>query len=463
MLEKDKQPVTVRPTVEPGRISKENPYDRDYGKKPVTLVSATLLVIANMIGTGVFTTLGLQLSGVPSIPGVLLLWIAGGASAFCGALAYGELGAMMPRSGGEYAYLSKIYHPAAGFLSGCVSIVAGFGAPIALAAIALGHYTQALFPWFHKTAAGVIAIGFLTLVHLVDVRLGCQFQNVFTAGKILLIGAFVAAGLLTAHPQHIVLWQGNEARTILSPAFAVGLVYVSYAYSGWNASVYVAGEIPKPERNIPVSLFLGTLFVSACYVLLNFVFLYTVPVSELTGKIDVAFLSAEAVFGGMGARIVTLLICLALISTLSSMIMVGPRVTQAMGEDISTLKVFAKRNKSGSPVYALLLQSSVALLLATASAFNAILTYVGFTLTLFTFMTVLGIFILRVRKPGVNRPFKMWGYPVTPAFFLLLNGWMLCYLLIQRPIPSSVGLLTVGSMLLLYLLLARFSNDKVKK
>ena len=160
--------------------------------KPVTLFSATLLVIANMVGTGVFTTLGLQLIGIDSLPSVLFLWVVGGVSAFCGALAYGELGAMMPRSGGEYAYLSNIYHPAAGFISGCASVVAGFGAPIALAAIALGRYMQAVFPQIDQTTAGACAIAVLTLVHLVDVRFGCQFQNVFTAGKILLIAAFVA-------------------------------------------------------------------------------------------------------------------------------------------------------------------------------------------------------------------------------------------------------------------------------
>jgi APA family basic amino acid/polyamine antiporter len=292
----------------------------------------------------------------------------------------------------------------------------------------------------------------------VDVRFGCQFQNVFTANKILLIIAFIIAGFFTAHPQQVVLWDGNEVETIFSPAFAVGLVYVSYASSGWNASAYVAGEVPKPERNLPISLFVGTLFVSICYVLLNFIFLYTVPVQELTGRIDVAYLSAKALFGGAGVRIVTLLICLALVSNLSSMIMAGPRVTQAMGEDIGILRVFAKKNKRGSPAYAILLQSSVAMLLAVTSSFNAILTYVGFTLTMFAFLTVMGVFVLRVKKPGIKRSFKMLGYPATPAFYLLLNGWMLCYLLIQRPIPSSVGLLTVGSALILYRLLARPAN-----
>ncbi len=430
-------------------------HDEKQQSKPITLFSATLLVIANMIGTGVFTTLGLQLVSVHSLPSVLLLWIAGGISAFCGALAYGELGAMMPRSGGEYPYLSNIYHPAAGFLSGCASIVAGFGAPIALTAIALGHYLRAVYPGINETAVGVSAIAVLTMIHLVDVSFGCQFQNVFTAGKILLIVTFIAAGFFTQHPQQVVTLEGNEVETIFSPAFAVALVYVSYAYSGWNASAYVAGEIQKPERNVPISLFMGTLFVSICYVLLNFIFLYTVPVQQLTGRIDVAYLSAKAVFGSSGARIVTLLICFALVSSLSSMIMAGPRVAQAMGEDISALRILARKNRRGSPVYAVLLQSSVAMLLALTSTFNAILTYVGFTLALFAFLTVLGVIVLRVKRPGAKRPFKMWGYPVTPAFYLVLNGWMLCYLLIQRPLPSAVSLLTVGSALLLYIILAR--------
>ncbi len=420
-------------------------------KKPVTLFSATILVVANMIGTGVFTTLGFQVAGVHSPFSVLMLWVVGGASAFCGALSYGELGAMMPRSGGEYTYLSRIYHPAVGFLAGCVSFVAGFAAPVALAAIALGHYLGAVFPGVDKTAVAVSAIAILTLVHLVDVRFGCDFQNFITVGKIALILVFVASGFFVAHPQEIVLPSVRSGvESIFSPEFAVALVYVSFAYSGWNASAYIAGEIPRPERNLPVSLFLGTVFVSLCYVLLNFIFLYTVPVGELAGKINVGYLSAKAIFGGAGSRIMTLLICLALVSTLSSMIMIGPRVIQTMGEDFGILKLLAKRSGRGVPVPAILLQSSASILLAITSAFNIILTYVGFTLALCTCMSVLGVFVLRVRSPHMERPFKTWGYPVTPAVFLLLNGWMLCYLLIQRPLPSAVGLLTVACALLLY-------------
>ncbi len=420
-------------------------------KKPVSLFSATILVIANMIGTGVFTTLGFQLASVHSPFSAIALWVVGGIVSFCGAISYGELGAMMPRSGGEYAYLSEIYHPAIGFLTGSVSILVGFGAPIALAAMALGRYLGVAFPGVDETVVAVIAIAIISLVHLVDVRFGCRFQNVFTVGKILLIAAFVVAGFSMPYPQRIGLPASlGELGSVFNPAFAVGLVYVSFAYSGWNASAYIAGEISKPERNLSISLFLGTLTVSVCYVLLNVVFLLTVPAGELTGKIEVGYFSAKAIFGESGVRLMTYLICLALISTLSSMIMVGPRVAATMGEDVRALGFLAVRSRHGVPVRAILIQSSIAILFALTAAFNFVLTYVGFTLTLFTCMAVLGVFVLRFREPHRNRPFKTWGYPVAPALYLVVNGWMLCYLVIQRPLSSAFCLATVASLLVLY-------------
>jgi basic amino acid/polyamine antiporter, APA family len=424
-------------------------------KRPVTLFSAVVIVIANMIGAGVFTTLGFQVSILHSPFSVLLLWILGGVGAFCGALCYGELGAMMPRSGGEYTYLSNIYHPAVGFLSGWVSIVAGFAAPIALAALALGEYAGALFPGVDKTTIAVAAIVALSMVHLIDVRFGCHFQNLFTVGKIILILSFIGLGLCLAHPQPITLLPArHDVHAIFSPGFAVSLVYVFYAYSGWNSASYVAGEILRPEKNLPLSLFIGTAIVSLCYVLLNFVFLYTVPIPELAGKIDVGYLSARAIFGGTGSTVMTLLICLALISSLSSLIMVGPRVTQTMGEDMAILRVLAKKTKRGVPYFAIALQSLVAIFLTLTSTFNAVLTYVGFTLALFASLTIGGVLVLRRQNPLLPRPFKTWGYPVTPAVFLILYGWMLGYLFIDRPLPSLCGLLTVASGLLVYKLVA---------
>jgi basic amino acid/polyamine antiporter, APA family len=424
-------------------------------KRPVSLFSAAIIVIANMIGIGVFTTLGFQVASLRSPFAVLMLWVLGGVGAFCGALCYGELGAMMPRSGGEYTYLSNIYHPAIGFLSGWVSMVAGFAAPIALAAIALGAYAGAIVPGIDKTVIAVSIIVILSLVHLADVRFGCHFQNLFTGGKILLIVAFIVLGLFVANPQDIPLVPSRrDLGSVFSPGFAISLVYVFYAYSGWNSSSYIAGEILRPEKNLPISLFIGAAFVSVCYCLLNYVFLYTVPMGQLSGQIDVGYLSANSIFGPRGGAMMTVLVCLALISSLSSLIMVGPRVTQTMSEDLPRLRFFARRNASGAPVFAIILQSLVAIFLTLTATFNAVLTYVGFTLALFASLTVMGVFVLRIRHPDLPRPFRTWGYPVTPAIFLVLYGWMICYLVIERPLPSLFGLLTVASGLLLYKLLA---------
>jgi APA family basic amino acid/polyamine antiporter len=424
-------------------------------RRPVTLFSAAVIVIANMIGIGVFTTLGFQVASLHSPFAVLMLWVLGGVGAFCGALCYGELGSMMPRSGGEYTYLSNIYHPAIGFLSGWVSMVAGFAAPSALAAIAFGEYAGVILPGIDKMVIAVSIIVILSLVHLTDVKFGCHFQNLFTGGKILLIAAFIVLGFFVTSPQNITLVPSrSDLGSMFSPGFAISLVYVFYAYSGWNSSSYIAGEILRPERNLPISLFLGAAFVSVCYCLINYIFLYTVPMSELSGQIDVGYLSAKSIFGPRGGAIMTVLICLALISSLSSLIMVGPRVTQTMGEDLARLRFFAGRNARGAPVFAIILQALVAIFLTLTATFNAVLTYVGFTLALFASLTVLGVFVLRIRHPDLPRPFKTWGYPVTPAIFLVLYGWMICYLFIERPLPSVCGLLTVASGLLLYKLLA---------
>jgi basic amino acid/polyamine antiporter, APA family len=424
-------------------------------KRPVTLFSAAIIVIANMIGIGVFTTLGFQVASLHSPFAILMLWVLGGLGAFCGALCYGELGAMMPRSGGEYTYLSHIYHPAVGFLSGWVSMVAGFAAPIALAAIALGEYAGPLLPGLDKTVIAVSTIVILSIVHLTHVRFGVYFQNLFTGGKILLIVIFIVLGFSVTSPQDITLVPSrSDLGSMFSPAFAISLVYVFYAYSGWNSSSYIAGEILRPEKNLPISLFLGAAFVSLCYCLINYIFLYTVPMSELAGQIDIGYLSAKSIFGQRGGTMMTVLVCLALVSSLSSLIMVGPRVTQTMCEDLHRLRILARRNASGAPVFAIILQALVAIFLTLTATFNAVLTYVGFTLALFASLTVAGVFVLRLRRPHLPRPFKTWGYPVTPAIFLLLYGWMLCYLVIERPLPSVFGLLTLASGLLLYKLLA---------
>lgn len=413
-------------------------------KKAIGLYAATSIVIANMIGTGVFTSLGFQVLGIHSVFALLLLWVIGGVLALCGALSYGELGAAMPRSGGEYRYLSDIYHPLAGFLSGWVSVLVGFSAPVALAAMALGKYFSKAIPGTEPLMIACSVVVLITVLHSLSLQMGVKFQNVFSTIKVLLIIFFILAGCFIAVPQHLNIFpvQGSWA-DVFSPAFAVSLIYVSYAYSGWNASAYIAGEMENPQRNLPRSLFTGTLIVTCLYVLLNFIFLYTVPMPKLAGQLEVGFLSADGIFGTIGGRLMASVISLLLVSTISSMVLAGPRVTQAMGEDLPILGILAKKTNKGIPANAIILQSCITLLLIFTGSFEQVLTYVGFTLNLFTFMTVLGLFVFRYKHPEVHRPYKTWGYPVTPILFLLLNSWILGNLITTRTTESMYGFLTV--------------------
>ena len=418
-----------------------------FGKEvtKVGVVSAVALVIANMIGTGVFTTLGFQLDAIKHPLSVLLLWVIGAIAALCGAMAYGELGASMPRSGGEYQYLSKAYHPSVGFLSGWISVFVGFPAPIALAAMAFGAYFSGVFPVAAPQTLAVGVLVVLTLIQCLGVKIGTSFQNVFSSLNIILILTLVVIGLFLSEKSVPVplTFDGNVLRDIASPAFAVSLVYVSYAFSGWNASAYIAGEIDQPQKNLPLSLCLGTALVAVLYLLLNYTFLATATVGELAGQIDVGYICAGNIFGPRGRNIVGCIISVLLVSSISSFIFVGPRITQVIGEGYPLLRLFSRRTTRGVPLAAMLFQSLISLVLIITSSFETVLIYVGFALNLCTFLTVLGVFVCRRRFPDMLRPYKTWGYPVVPVIFLVIMGWNLGYLLLQRPIASTAGLLTM--------------------
>lgn len=434
----------------------------------ISVTTATAIVIANMVGTGVFTSLGFQVLGVQSIFALLMLWVIGGILSFCGALSYSELGAAIPRSGGEYTYLSKIYHPAVGFLSGFVSVFVGFAAPIALAAMALGGYFCTVFPWFNPVWVGATVVVLITLVHSINLSIGSRFQNIVTSLKVLLILIFIVCGFVFGEHQPIsVLPLQGSWKEIGSVAFAISLIFVSYAYSGWNASAYMAGEIKNPQKNLPKSILSGTLIVMVLYILLNFIFLYTVPIAEMADSqgnpiIEIGALSAGKIFGNTGGNIMSLVISILLISTISSMVLAGPRVTMTIGEDIAALKFFARKNKKGIPVIAIILQSLIALILIFTSSFDAVLTYLGFILTLFTTLTVLGLFILRINKPDLPRPFKAWGYPITPAIFILLNLGIIYHSLTSKLTESLAGLGTVLIGLVIFYITQYYSKKSIK-
>lgn len=409
-----------------------------------------------MIGTGVFTSLGFQAAEIKSGFALLCLWVIGGVFALCGALSYGELGAAMPRSGGEFHYLSKIYHPAIGFLSGWVSVTVGFAAPIAAAAMALGQYLSKVSPIFNPLLVASVTVIGVSLIHTRDVKLGSYFQNIFTILKVLLIAVLVICGLLLAQPQDInFLPAPGDINVILSSPFAISLVFVMYSYSGWNASTYIASEVAEPEKNVPRSLLGGTLLVLLLYLLINFTFLYTAPIEELAGQLEVGYISATRIFGASGGKIMSLLISLGLISSISSMVWAGPRVTQVIGEDIPFFKVLASKNKNGVPYHAILLQLAIVLVLVITSSFETVLTYLGFTLTLSSFITVLGVFVHRMKFPDAPRPYKTWGYPVTPLIFLGISAWMLIYILLDKPQESLAGLMTIFVGLLVYFFVSK--------
>lgn len=417
---------------------------------------ATAIVVASMIGTGVFTSLGFQVEAFRSAPVLLALWLVGGVVALAGALCYAELGAAMPRSGGEYHFLSKIYHPAAGFLAGWVSLTVGFAAPVALAAMALAAYCSPILRLSRPSflTAGVVIV--VALVHALGIKPGSRFQTVFTAGNVLLIGGFSVCGLLIARPQPLRLMPtSGDFSLMASAAFAVSLVYVTYSYSGWNGSAYVAGEMRNSGRDLPLSLVVGTLVVTGLYIMLNFIFLWASPMDELSGKIEVGYIAARHIFGPVGASIMGGLISLGLVSTISAMTWAGSRVGQVMGEDYRALRLLAAKNASGAPWAALLLQLALVMFMLVTSTFQKVLTCLGFTLAFSTTLTVLGVMVLRARRPDLPRPYRTWGYPVTPLVFLAVNGWMLVYLMIHSTGPSLAGLGTVIAGLLVYFAVSR--------
>ncbi|WP_235595964.1 APC family permease [Mastigocoleus testarum] len=422
----------------------------------MSLLTATCIVVANMIGTGVFTSLGFQVRDIQSGFTLLFLWVMGGVFAVCGALVYGELGAAMPRSGGEYCYLSHIYHPVVGFLSGWVSVTVGFTAPIAASAMALGAYFSSVIPLLPPLAIALFVVFGVSLIHAKNMVLGSYFQQIFTVVKVILIIILIACGLIFAEPQHLkFLPSTTDLSLIFSSPFAISLVYVTYSYSGWNAAIYLASEVEEPEKNIPRSLIIGTLIVTALYLLLNFIFLHSTPIEKLAGELEVGYIAANHIFGSQGAKIMGLLISFGLISSISSMVLAGPRVTQVIGEDIPIFNILAKKNTNGIPLYALLLQLFIVTILLITSSFEAIITYLGFTLTLSSFMTVLGVFIHRLRDPQLPRPYQTWGYPITPIVFLLISLWTLIFLLLSKPMESFAGIGTLAIGLIIYYLGAK--------
>ena len=413
----------------------------------VKLPAAIAIVVGTMIGTGVYGSLGFQVAAVPSAFPILLLWALGGLLAACGAVNYAELTAALPRSGGEYHLLGRVFHPALGFLSGWISLTVGFPAPLAVSAVFFANYAASAMGWkfgseqttMYLLAAGIICV--LSALHFISVSASGRAQTALTTVKVGLLGSLACSGFWVEHPQTLSFFpQRGDIDLMLKPDYAVSLIFVLYAYSGWNAACYIAGEVEEPGRTIPRALIIGTLVVTLLYMALNAAFLFSTPLAALSGQAEVGFVAAQHIFPENGARLVAGLIAAGLVSSMSGLLWAGTRVTQAMGQDHALLAPLALTTRRGVPWVSTLFQSMVALVLLFIANVPQILAYTEFSLQLVLLLTVWGVFHLRWHEPSLVRPYLAWGYPWTTGLFLVGMAFVLAYILYNRHRESLFGL-----------------------
>ena len=425
-------------------------------QRKLGLFPVTNIVIANMIGAGIFTTSGLLIRDLGSPLLMLGLWVIGGLLALCGALAYSELGAAMPRAGGEYIFLSRLYHPLFGFLSGWVSFIVGFSAPIAASSIGFSEYFFRAFPqlllWSNssgilnpdmiKKLFSILVITTFTLIHIRGIEFGARIQNILTLLKVGLIFGLLVLGFSFGKGDfsHIIqsdslTWNFSGWKTI-----GLSLMWIMFAYSGWNAATYIGSEIKNPVKNLPRSLLYGTAIVLILYLGLNTLFVYAVNPVDMRGVISIGGLAAGRLFGNTAEQLFSVLISFALFSSLSAFIILGPRVYYAMARDGYFFKFAAHvHHKFKVPVKAVALQGIISSVLVLSGTFDQILTYMGFSLGIFPLLAVLGVFKLRKK----NNIYRMPGYPLAPVIYLVFGVSMLALAYFERPVESSIAVGTV--------------------
>lgn len=397
-----------------------------------------------MIGTGVFTSLGFQLQTAQNLWSILILWLGGGLIALCGAMAYAELGAHFKETGGDYVFLSRVFHPLAGYLSAWAGLTIGFSAPIALAAIAFIKYMApvvALDPGIAKLiAVGIIVL--ITLLHSFTLRHSSRLQNISTILKIgFLLTLIIAGTLFAAHAPASIITSNSWQQEITSTGFAVSMIFVTYAYTGWNAAAYIAGEMKDPQRNVPKALILSTLLIIVLYTAFQWVLLRHAPIAAMQGKEEVSYISFQHLWGDTGAKWVSFFIALQLIATMSSYLWVGPRVTWAMSSAHHYWQPLSKQNQHGIPVRALWLHALISIVLTLSGSFEQILVYAGFVLQLFSALTVSSSLFIKPKPGAFKTPLK----PLPQILFLLFSVWVLVFTAIDKPLESLIGVCIVLS------------------
>ena len=428
-------------------------------------VSATALVVSNMVGTGIFTSTGFMAGDLGNAHLILLVWLMGAVFALAGALSYSELGINFPASGGEYVYLTRAYGPTWGFMTGWVSFFAGFSAPIAAAALAFADYLGYFFPGLKQSSAtfvvgsgalslklgpGQIAacalIGAFTLLNCFGVQRVARVQNVLTGTKVLVILGFVALGFLagTGDWAHFTTPAVRTSTTSLPAQFIISLVWVMVGYSGWNAATYVAEELKRPERTLPAALAVGTALVAALYLGLNLVFIYSTPLESMKGVLAIGSLAASNLFGPGVAGIFAALMAISIMSTVNAMVTIGPRVYYAMARNKAFFPVAASVSERWhTPIPAILAQGACSMVM-TLTPFPQLMIYIGLTLTFFTVVSVASLFVFRKRPDWQRLRPVSFCFPLIPAAYIFVGTCMIVYGVIWQPQPSLMAAITIG-------------------
>ncbi len=416
---------------------------RNHSAHKISGLTAFFIVVANMIGTGAFTSLGFQLQDLKSPTVILILWILGGVLALSGAFSYVEIGSRIKKSGGEYTFLSTIYSPVIGYLAGWISITVGFAAPVALSAMAVvAYFPYAVLDPVWTSCLLVISI---SIIHSISLRYSATFQNISTGIKIVLIISLILLGLFLAPSTTQQYNTEGISSEIFSGSFFIALIYVSYSYTGWNAAVYIIEELRDLKRSLIFALIGGTLFVALLYTLLQYIFIKHVPLESLVGQIDVGSIAAKAMLGEQVGSLFSLAISVLLISGISAMIWVGPRVSAAMARDHKLWRSIAAP-ADVIPTRALWLQCAITLGLVVSGTFEQILIYCGFLLTISTLLTVYGLFKLRKTgqdQDGDDQIFVSPGYPFLQVLFITFSIAMIIFTFIARPYEALLGSLNL--------------------
>lgn len=411
--------------------------------------TATAIVISNMIGTGVFTTLGFQVAELQNTITIFLLWFIGGVLALFGAFCYAELGTFFKGNGGDYIYLSKTYHPLLGYLSSWISLVIGFSSPVSLAALAMAKYLS-VFQGEFGTYFAIVVILLVALALSFSISISGKFHNFFTFIKVSFVVVLIIIGvLLSQNPIHTSInFNSSWEQEIIFPAFATSLVFVTYAYTGWNSASYIAGEIDKPQKNLPKSLIVGTVFVTFCYVFINYIMLKHAPIEALKGKEDVMGIAANYMFGSNFGKIVNVFIALQLVATISGYLWVGSRITQATASENKLWSFLAIKNKKNIPVRAIFAHAIIAIIIISTGSFKQIFLYTAFVLQLLSTLAISTAFFL---KKSDRKLFKSNLFYVFPTVFVLFSGYILYFTFINNPKESIIGLAIVLIGIILYL------------